>query len=106
MEIRGNPDIEINSNVHHAVRRNMETVSNRVRFPWTGILFAMSSFRTYFYITLLFKLHLIGFETHGEGDRTQMDRDLRYRKISLMYHVLFCTFMHTYALLKNDDQIE
>jgi len=59
MEIRGNPDIEINSNVHHVERRNTETVSNRARFPWTGILFAMSFFRIYFYITLLFKLRLV-----------------------------------------------
>lgn len=81
MEIRGNPDIEINSNVHHAKRRNTETVSNRARFPWTGFLFVhVVLFRTYFYITPLFKLRPVRSVLRCMREYpnlSQMDRDLR-----------------------------
>lgn len=86
----GSPDIEINSNVHHAERRNTKTVSNRARFPWTGILFAMSFLS---HILLYYSVYsncvvLIGFDAR-ENNPYLSQVDQRHHKISSSYVLRF-----------------
>jgi len=96
MEIRGNLDIEINSNVHHVERRNTETVSNRVRFPSYGDSFhhIVLSYILLCYSVMQIMSGPIGFETH---ERINFIFD----KLSPSY---VSHFLHFHVNSKNDNE--
>lgn len=104
---RGNLDIEINNNVHHTERHNMETVYNRARFPWTAFFLSCRSFRAQcsllYYSVIQIAPRPISFETNERislprmtftnGPQSTLSVNLlSIREISYFYFALYSNF--------------